>query len=270
MFKGYDLSSVQGLLHPSDFVTMKNNGTDFIIAKCTQGNDGGDPCFLNNIKNAQAAGLAVAAYHFVYCLPNAPGHINRDPVDQANLHFKAANGIPAFCDAEWPEIQNWAQWNTNANQINQWLLTYLQTYSALMGRPMPIYTFPNFAQTVGFTSEFTNYELWIASYDDNTPLIPSPWTTYSVWQNSGGTTAKLPNGAPVDTDLAVDLHLFAPLNSSSTVIQAPADPVIIAQPSSAPQPAPPVQQQPTNIWSSLGNSVSSAASTFSNLFKKGS
>ena len=62
-------------------------------------------------------------------------------------------------------------------------------------------------QTIGNPPQFADYPLWIASYQANSPMIPKPWTSYVLWQNSGG-TAKLPNGVNVDTDLAVDLNLW--------------------------------------------------------------
>jgi lysozyme len=255
---GYDLSSVQGNLSVATFQTMASQGISFIIAKCYTGNNtnGVDPTYYSNITNAQAAGLQVAAYHFIYPLPNN-GTANRDPVSQANLHFQAAGNILAFCDAEWPATQDWASWGCTAAQINQWVLTYLQTYSQLSGRPMPIYTYPYWAQSVGFSSQFSQYPLWIASYGGTTPTIPAPWSSYCAWQYGGG-TGKLPNGAPVDQDLAPDLSLWG-FPASTMPVGAPL-PVPSPLPAPSPNPAPTPPSSPGNggsdIWTSIGDTVS--------------
>ena len=60
--KGIDISHHQG--NP-DFRRVKAAGIRYVILKATEGVDYVDPCFVANIKAAQAAGLPVGAYHFL-------------------------------------------------------------------------------------------------------------------------------------------------------------------------------------------------------------
>lgn len=209
MFNGIDASSVQGVITPSHWATLKSSGIDFVFAKAWTGNDGGDPYYTSNVQNATDAGLSVGSYMFLYPLPNAPGHVNRDPAEQAKLHFSHCVTSCVAGDAEWPEKNDWQKWGIDANFINDWLLTYMQTYTALAGRSPLIYTYPYWAQAVSFRQDFAQYQLWLASYEPQ-PATVSPWGVdgWTVWQDSGGTSFRLPSGVPCDTDKCKDLSIF--------------------------------------------------------------
>jgi lysozyme len=251
--RGIDVSSVQGNV---PWAAVAASGIQFCIVKCGNGNDGFDPNFSSNVAGATAAGLKVACYHFVYPLPTTASQPLRDPVKQAQYHFNAANGVLALCDFEWPTQPDWAKWGCSAAQINAWGLAYLAEYSSLSGRPMPIYTYPNFVQTVGLTTEYAGYPLWIASYEA-TPFIPAPWKSWVLWQNSGG-TEKLPNGVPVDGDLALDLSLWDTTVAPAAPPAAPLNPVLVIAdpPTSTTKPTPPAPATPAvSPWVSFLNSI---------------
>jgi lysozyme len=205
MYQGIDVSSVQGNI---DFSAVAAAGIEFVICKCYTGNDGEDPTYSNNVINAQNAGLSVGTYHFVYPLPADPNHPNRDPVGQAQLHFAATKTKLVCCDVEWPMNTDWNKWGIpNGQFISDWTLQYLETYTQLSGNKPLVYTYPYFAGQVGFSQQITQYQLWIASYVPNQPVIPQPWNSWIVWQSSGG-TYKLPSGAPCDYDVAPDISMF--------------------------------------------------------------
>lgn len=241
MYKGLDISTIQ---HGTNFVAVKNAGIDFVICRCSVGNNGTDTDYSSNIEKAKAAGLLVAAYHFIFPLP----HI--DPVQQAQAHYKAGMGELAACDAEWPYPgAGWQKWGCSASQINDWTLQYLEEFSRLDGRSMVIYTYPDWANNVKFSQDYAKYPLWIASYT-TTPYIPKPWTDWTWWQNSSG-PYKLPvSGVAVDTDIAKDLSLWgatqpsvpqtAPVPVINTTPPTPAPTPIPAEP--APQPVAPAPQ----------------------------
>jgi lysozyme len=251
MINGIDVSSVQGIT--IDWQAVAATGVQFAVIKCGNGNDAPDPDFARNVAGAQNAGLQIVCYHFVYPLPPLAGDPSRAPAAQAQMHFNAAQGVLAACDLEWPPVQNWAQWNCSATQINQWGLDYLAAYSQLSGRPMIIYTYPYFAQTVQLSADYAQYPLWIASYE-NTPTIPAPWTNWTLWQTTGG-GGHLPNGEPVDTDVAPDLSLWGVVN------QPVAAPIVAPAPDPIPEPATPpdpvsVPAPSPSIWTSIGNTIS--------------
>ena len=205
LVKGIDISSIQGNV---DFKSVKDAGYEFVIIRCAVGNNGSDSLYAKNVAAATAAGLKVGCYNFVFPLPNNTANSTRDPKVQAAMHYKAAGDMKVvFCDLEWPPPQDWSKWSCSAPQIVEWSLTYLKEYERLSGVRPIIYIYPNFAQNIKLPQSVgQDYKLWIASYT-NQPVIPSPWTDWVVWQNTGG-TEKLPNGVPVDTNFAKDLSLW--------------------------------------------------------------
>jgi lysozyme len=234
-YKGYDISVIQGTVQ---FDLLAQQGTKFIISRCAVGNSGTDINYTKNIAGTKNAGMLPMAYNFAFPLPPLASQPTRDPVVQAQLHFKAAAGELASLDLEWPVENDWKKWGCSANQIVEWTLTYLQEYERLSGKKIPIYTYPNFMQTIGNPAQFADYPLWIASYQANSPMIPKPWNSYVLWQNSGG-TAKLPNGVNVDTDLAIDLSLWGVQTPRMTGTSVPTV-------NTAPQTPPPPPGTPLN------------------------
>lgn len=202
---GIDVSVVQGSV---DWNAVAASGVAFAIIKCYEGNDGIDSMFSANIAGAQAAGLKTAAYNVVYPLPTNNVDANRDPVDQATLHYNASAGQILCVDVEWPAPQDWSTWGINASFINQWLISYMQQLSKLSAPRSPIiYSYPDYVTAVGFSQELAQYPYWAASYDVSTPEIPAPFTDWLIWQYGGG-TGKLPDGAPVDQNYVRDLSLW--------------------------------------------------------------
>lgn len=204
--KGIDVSIVQGM--GIDFNAVAASGIEFVIAKCGSGNDGIDSAYIHNINGAKNAGLKVGSYNFVYPLPTDPNHPNRDPVGQAQLHFSRCITNLVIMDYEWPSPESWNAWGISAQFINDWGLQYLEEYTRLSGRKPLVYTYPDFCNHVKPTDDYANYDLWIASYVPNQPVIPHPWSDWIIWQTGGGNLGHLPNGAPVDTNLAKDLSIF--------------------------------------------------------------
>jgi GH25 family lysozyme M1 (1,4-beta-N-acetylmuramidase) len=221
LIQGYDVSSVQGNINYS---TLSSN-IRFIIAKCGNGNDGIDGLYNANRINAKNSGLCFACYHFVYPLPPLAGDASRSPIAQAQAHFAASGGEIACVDLEWPEPQNWQTWGCSASQIIQWVESYMTEYTSLSGKTPLLYSYPSFMQSLGEPQAFSQYQLWIASWQSS-PTIPSPWASvgYTIWQNTGG-GGKLPNGVVVDTDVVKDLSLWG-IQSANPPVIVPSAPVI--------------------------------------------
>lgn len=264
LIKGIDVSVIQGNI---DWPSVVAAGYQFVICRCGVGNEAGgvfhgcDSMYAKNIAGARAAGLKVAAYHFVYPLPPLASQPTRDPKVQAQMHVNDAGDAPVICcDLEWPEQQNWTKWGCTGPQIVQWTMDYLQEYERLSGIRPIVYTYPSFAHGIQLPPEFAQtYKLWIASYTAN-PAIPAPWTDWVMWQNSGG-TQKLPDGVAVDTDYAKDLSLWDTASTTIAVVPDPS-PMPASNPLPVPAPAPaPAPSGLSNIW----NVVSSV---IGNLIKK--
>lgn len=199
VIKGCDISDAQGKVN---FSWLAQNDYKFVISECGIGNDGFSHYYQSNIAATKANGMKAACYHFLYPLPDNIAHPNRNPVDQANLHFAASNGELALADIEYPAPQDWNKWGCSASQINDWLCAYLERYEVLSGQFLPVYTYPWFAKAVSFNSEVGNHPLWIASYSTS-PTIPSPWQNYLIWQSG---QEKLDTGVLVDVDWMNDLN----------------------------------------------------------------
>ncbi len=262
LIKGVDISSIQGTVN---FQSLVQAGVQFVICRCGVGNNGVDGNYASNIAAATAAGLKVAAYHFVFPLPTTLAEPSRAPAAQAAAHAAAAGSVPVVCcDLEWPVQGDWAKWGCSASQIVEWVTEYLQAYEKITGIRPIVYTYPNFAQSINLPSSFAaTYQLWIASYESS-PAIPSPWSDYVLWQNSGSGT--LPNGVPVDTDFAKDLSLWGTTVSVVPVVDStPApDPDPVPPP---PSPVPvPVVTAPAPAPSS--NIIDTIGSFLTNLFNK--
>lgn len=234
--RGVDISEVQQNV---DFQWLVKQGFQFVIVKCYTGNDGKDPFYEKNVAGALAAGLKVGIYHFIYPLPTDPAHPGRDAKTQAAMHYKAAELAGpqkvVCCDLEWPEPQDWLKWHVDGQFIAKWTLDYLAEYERLSGVRPVLYTYFFYAQACNLPSQFANYKLWDANFE-HPPKIPKPWTDWVLQQDGGGTTGvvlKLPNGIPVDDDLAKDLSLWG-------------ESVVTSAPSVAPDPTPtPVVIVPT-------------------------
>ena len=259
MYKGYDISVIQGVL---DFGAISASGVSFVICRCGVGNSNIDTNYAKNIVAGSAAGLKMACYNFAYPLPTIPSQPMRDPKAQAQYHSKSAGNVDVHClDLEWPYPQNWAQWQCNAQQIQDWTFSYLEEYEQLTGKVCALYSYPSFLQAIKFSSEITKYPLWIASYT-STPVIPAPWSDWAMWQNSGG-SFHLPSGVAIDTDLAKDLSLWsvsdvpAPTPSPPPEVAPTPDPVAANPiPVPAPDPTPPpVVSPPANPNNNVVNFV---------------
>jgi lysozyme len=256
--KGIDASALQGVI---DWSSVATAGYQFVILRAGVGNSGIDTYYPANVAKANAAGLKVAAYNFVFPLPPLASQPLRDPVKQAQFHFQGVKNLVSVvcCDWEWPVPADWKKWGVNAQFIIDWTLTYLQEYERLSGQKPVIYTYPDFANHLNPPAQFAQYKLWIASYETN-PTIPHPWQDYVLWQNSDH--GHLPNGVEVDTDLAKDLSLWDTIPASAPVVEPlpqhqPDPPIVDTAPVSTPVVAP-VQPSPQRsifvyIWNALIN-----------------
>jgi lysozyme len=258
LIKGLDVSIVQGNV---DFNAIKAAGIQFVMLRCYVGNSGGDADYAKYLQEATAAGLYVGSYNFPFPLP---GTGNRTPQWQAETHFNATKTQVAACDAEWPTSDTWAKWGCSAQQINDWFLAYLDRYTQLAGKAPLVYTYPNFAQTVNFSSDWGNYDLWIASYQA-TPYIPKPWINkgWRMWQVTGGGGQLPGSGVPVDTDCVKDLSLFGITDQSNnnaattpevTTVSSPTPPpvVVVSVPLASPvAPSVALPAANTNFFSTL-------------------
>jgi GH25 family lysozyme M1 (1,4-beta-N-acetylmuramidase) len=213
---GIDASSLQGQIN---WGQVKSAGYEFVICRNGVGNSSIDSDCISNVKAAQDAGLKTGYYNFAYPLPtnNNP---SRGPKNQAQYHFAAApKGIMSVLDIEWPAVGDWStKWGiTDANFIVDWILNYLETYESLTGKPMVIYSYAPFIQSLGLANcpWIATRSLWLAAYTDRLPACPKPWSNISMWQDSG--SAKIPGCKnQIDSDICYDMSIFDVATNVST------------------------------------------------------
>ena len=216
MVQGLDVSSVQGTITGPQYGEIKARGTRFLIAKCGSGNNPRDGEWVNNVTDAQMMGMDFGAYNFAFPLPTDVRFSGRDPETQARAHFAQCAGwgskpgqLPACLDLEWPRPEAWGKdvpnvsnSSVDAKFIIEWVGIYADIYEHLQGRPLTLYADPWMLKSLGVPDEWgSRFRLWIAGYGPSVPVI-HPWAGWSFWQTAGGTTARTPSGAPVDTDEA--------------------------------------------------------------------
>lgn len=209
MIEGYDISSAQGEITDEHWTKIAAQGIRFVYLECGLGNTPMSSTFDRNVAGARAAGIACGPYHFTYPLPIDGVHQGRDPESQAQAHFEASGGLgvhqgelPPAQDSEWPEVQDWAKWGVTAASIRVWTLRYRAKMESLTGRGLVTYTYPYFAESVGFDTVMGTSRLWLADYSP-TPKAPAPWASYTICQYSNG-GGRLPNGCPVDQNIIMD------------------------------------------------------------------
>jgi lysozyme len=193
-----DISRYQGA--GVNFAALRRAGVRGVYIECYRGNDGSNPHYAEQVAGARAAGLAVGAYLFAYPLPDAAGHVDRDPIGQVALFFAHALGVgtksgdlPPMLDCEWPERVNWLQWGCTAGSIAAWLAAALDEIDDRFGRRGVVYTDPEWWESLGGAGlvGFGDRVLWIAEYPiagamSAPPAGPAPtvapWGKATIWQ----------------------------------------------------------------------------------------
>jgi lysozyme len=217
---GIDCSDAQGAIPQVQWQAVVQD-KQFVYNEVRIGNDGNSKYFDQNVAGQKAAGLTVGAYLFAYILPDAAGHVGRDPESQAQAFFEAANGLggspgelsPAI-DCEFPAPEAFGKWGCSPAEMQDWVCRCVSKVQALFGRTPIIYTYPFWAQQVGIPSVLAANPLWLAVYGGSTYKTVSPWGAASILQTGNGTgpgAYRLPNGSPVDEDEIADAATFAML-----------------------------------------------------------
>jgi lysozyme len=191
---GIDVSQWNGLI---DWNKAATTGYKFFILKCSEGETLRDSRFASNYAELKRLGLNGSAYHFY--------RFFSDPIKQAqnflagNFDFKDGKSLPPIIDIEWQDSTG----ATNAKIIAERathvanIKTWLNQLENATGRKPMIYTQKSFwDDIVGAPTGFDAYPLWVVDYNLNhtTPVMPSGWTQWTLWQYSSNSIVKGING----------------------------------------------------------------------------
>jgi GH25 family lysozyme M1 (1,4-beta-N-acetylmuramidase) len=174
---GIDVSHWQG---QPDWQAARADGVAFAFLKATEGRSLVDEQYATNLANADAAGIAVGAYHFA-----RPDKTATDAAAEAdhfldNANLKPRNLLPVL------DLEN--DGGLTARQLRRWVKDWLARVEERLGVKPIIYTFPFFwRDELGNTSWFADrgYRLWIAHWGADQPKLPANgwgghgWT---IWQ----------------------------------------------------------------------------------------
>jgi lysozyme len=194
---GIDVSVHQGVV---DYKKVKESGVDFVWVKATEGEDFIDDRFVRNVKAARDAGLKVGAYHFLRPRARTGGAAAEitDFVAQLKaLDLLAPGNLRPVLDVES------SAFGTDAARTKNYVSNAITAFRQQTGLRPIFYTFPFFMAEWpdGFDERA---DLWIAHYETEKPIIPSPWTKYVAWQwTSSGIVPGV--AGKVDRNRAPDL-----------------------------------------------------------------
>ncbi|MFN3491648.1 MAG: GH25 family lysozyme, partial [Anaerolineales bacterium] len=161
-----------------DFVKMRQYGAAFAIIRAGQ-NLWIDRDFKVNWREAKAAGIPRGSYWFY--------DSRADPKKQAELWVSLFNGdtgeLPLWADFEdnyKGQFAGWKHWYNFIERLKELLP------SKEIGVYTAYYYWQENTVSVGIPSAslnyFKQYPLWVANYGVANPLIPKPWTTWTLWQ----------------------------------------------------------------------------------------
>ena len=170
------------------------SGQKFAFIKATDGVEGDQKYFLEDSIAAAKAGLYVGSYH--------KAHPDRSAIAQADQYAEALQQrdeqistdktLPPVLDIE---LDN----GLNPTQLQKWTKDFLERVEEKTGETPMIYTYRWFWQNpMGNSTDFTDYPLWLAAYEDSAPTsLPGGWESMAFWQRSS--TGRV-DGIPTNVD----------------------------------------------------------------------
>lgn len=189
---GIDVASHQ---HPGgsaiDWNAVAASGQKFAFVKATEGTGYTNPFFVSDSIKAQQAGIVPGSYHYA-----KPGQT--DPRAEARFYASALTtgpqpSLPPTLDLE-------ENGGLDPTALQNWVREWIDEIKTLTGRDPILYTYHSFwIQSMGNTTEFSEYPLWLAYYDSNLPnQIPGGWKEVTFWQYTGSGNAA---GVQTQVDL---------------------------------------------------------------------
>ncbi|ALA66462.1 glycoside hydrolase family 25 protein [Corynebacterium lactis] len=170
------------------------SGQKFAFIKATDPTEGDSAYFIEDSVAAAKAGLLIGSYHKAHPDQSATEQADAYAALLAKRDAAAPNAktLPPVLDIE---LDN----GLKPAALQDWTKQFLQRIEAKTGETPIIYTYRSFWKVqMGNSTDFTNYPLWLAAYQDNAPTdIPGGWTSMLFWQRSS--TGKV-SGIPTQVD----------------------------------------------------------------------
>ena len=161
-----------------DWKKVKNNNISFAIARSNDGVNHIDRRFNDYWDAIKKAGIIRGAYFFF--------RPSQDILTQVKVFAQSVDlevgDLPPVVDIE--SIPSWDDWCLSDRL--QKTDTCLKAVEKACGCKPIIYTGPSFwREKMGDTSQFSDYDLWVAHYGTHSPDIPGGWKVYTFHQYAG-------------------------------------------------------------------------------------
>ncbi|CAH1850673.1 GH25 family lysozyme [Convivina intestini] len=157
-----DISSHNGHLSVQDFTRMKEQGVKAVIVKLTESTNYQNPYAQEQIQNAQAAGLAVGAYHYSHYNSGQMAH------NEASYFADAADKYGLNKDTLM--INDLEENDTKSSTVTADAANFNQTLKDRGYHNTAIYLNPTYQKETGINLSFVgNDRVWMAQY----PYYPS-------------------------------------------------------------------------------------------------
>lgn len=166
-----------------DFAKAKASGIVGIIQKATQGQSGFDKTYNSNREAALKEGLLWGAYHFA---------TGSDGIKQAENFLKVAEP-----DKDTLLVLDFEPNPTGPSMDLIEAHAFVSHVQQETGRFPGFYSGHYIKQLLGSKKDevLANCWLWLAQYG-NTPVVPSTWKTWTMWQYTDGNLGPLPHEVP--------------------------------------------------------------------------
>ena len=175
---GIDVSHWQGRIN---WMAVAASGTDFAIAKATEGLHMVDQWYVRNHARARANGIAFTAYHYARPAGGTTNAIRQADHFLAVAKLRGTDLIPAL------DLEDTG--GMGPQRLLAWTLAFLHRVEQKLGVKPMVYTSPGFwryALNDTRAVARAGYEvLWIAHYRAPAPTVPGHrWNHngWSIWQ----------------------------------------------------------------------------------------
>jgi lysozyme len=188
---GIDISKYQGNI---DWRAVRNSGVAFAFIKATEGKDRVDPKFDEYWREARAAGIPHAPYHFYYFCSSAD--------DQADWFIrnvpKEAMRLPPVLDVEWNPSSPTCRYRPEPAAVRAAMQRFMDRLEAYYGKRPIIYTSVDFHRD-NLAGYFQDYHSWVRSVAKH-PEVTYADRRWAFWQYTS--TGVIP-GIKGPTDINV-------------------------------------------------------------------
>ncbi|WP_231129458.1 GH25 family lysozyme [Bifidobacterium choloepi] len=213
--KVIDVSKWQGTI---DWAAVKAAGIDAAIIRVGYCNNL-DSTFVENVKNAEAAGVPFGIYLYSYADTTALAKLEATFVADELDEYVTSLRLPIFYD-----IENWSSWTdddgvvhsypTSASAFQSIVSTFTSTLAARGYDNVELYTYLSFANSYLNTTSLESKIGWIAQYNTTLSYTYPNYDGGRGWQYTSSATV---DGISGNVDMsAFDEYAFLDVNSRST------------------------------------------------------